>query len=38
MMKIREKVHLKNQLSPALYWKLLKCPWWHLCGMFRLSG
>jgi len=25
-MKMREKVQLKNQLSPALYWKLLKFP------------
>jgi len=28
----------KINYVPILYWKLLKCPWWHLCCMFRLSG
>jgi len=32
------KFWVKVNYAPALYWKLLKCHWWHLCGMLRLSG
>jgi len=32
------KFLVKVNYAPALYWKLLTCPWWHLCGMFCLSG
>ena len=32
------KFWVKVNQAHAFYKKLLKCHWWHLCGIFRLSG